>query len=84
MPRHACRQRSAARPTTLSVFNWDSPHHMGTCGLQADDFALLGFAEYELIVASGIDPLESRLVFPYSHSFGSTRNRSFPHIARYR
>ena len=41
------------------VFNWDSPHHMGTCGLQADDFALLGFADYELIVATGIDPLES-------------------------
>jgi thiamine pyrophosphate-dependent acetolactate synthase large subunit-like protein len=41
------------------VLNWDSPHHMGTCGLQADDFALLGFADYELIVATGIDPLES-------------------------
>jgi thiamine pyrophosphate-dependent acetolactate synthase large subunit-like protein len=41
------------------VFNWDSPHHMGTCGLQADDFALLGFADFELIVATGIDPLES-------------------------
>lgn len=41
------------------VFNWDSPHHMGTCGLQADDFALLGFADYDLIVATGIDPLES-------------------------
>jgi hypothetical protein len=41
------------------VFNWDSPHHMGTCGLQSDDFALLGFADYELILATGIDPLES-------------------------
>lgn len=41
------------------VFNWDSPHHMGTCGLQADDFALLGFADYDLIVATGIDPRES-------------------------
>jgi acetolactate synthase-1/2/3 large subunit len=41
------------------VLNWDSPHHMGTCGLQADDFDLLGFARYELIVATGIDPLES-------------------------
>ena len=41
------------------VLNWDSPHHMGTCGLQADDFELLGFADYELIVATGIDPLES-------------------------
>ena len=25
------------------VFNWDSPHHLGTVGLQADDFELLGF-----------------------------------------
>ena len=41
------------------VFNWDSPHHMGTCGLQADDFALLGLADYDRIVATGIDPLES-------------------------
>ena len=41
------------------IFTWDSPHHMGTCGLQAEDFALLGFADYELIVATGIDPLES-------------------------
>ena len=24
------------------VFNWDSPHHLGTCGLQARDFELLG------------------------------------------
>jgi Thiamine pyrophosphate enzyme, central domain len=41
------------------VLNWDSPHHMGTCGLQADDFALLGLADYDRIVATGIDPLES-------------------------
>lgn len=41
------------------VFRWDSPHHLGTCGLQANDFELLGFADYELIVATGIDPAES-------------------------
>lgn len=41
------------------VFNWDSPHHMGTCGLQEEDFELLGFADYDLIVATGIDPAES-------------------------
>jgi hypothetical protein len=41
------------------VFAWDSPHHMGTCGLQARDFELLGFAGYDAIVATGIDPLES-------------------------
>lgn len=41
------------------IFPWDSPHHMGTCGLQADDFELLGFAEYDVILAVGIDPAES-------------------------
>jgi thiamine pyrophosphate-dependent acetolactate synthase large subunit-like protein len=41
------------------ILRWDSPHHMGTCGLQADDFTLLGFAEFDLIVTSGLDELES-------------------------
>jgi hypothetical protein len=41
------------------VLRWDSPHHMGTCGLQARDFELLGFAGYDAIVATGIDPDES-------------------------
>jgi Thiamine pyrophosphate enzyme, central domain len=41
------------------VFPWDNPHHMGTCGLQARDFELLGFATYDAIVATGIDPNES-------------------------
>jgi thiamine pyrophosphate-dependent acetolactate synthase large subunit-like protein len=41
------------------VFAWDSPHHLGTCGLQARDFELLGFAEADAIVATGIDPDES-------------------------
>ena len=41
------------------VLRWDSPHHMGTCGLQARDFELLGFAGYDAIVATGIDPAES-------------------------
>jgi hypothetical protein len=41
------------------VLPWDSPHHMGTCGLQARDFELLGFADYDAIVATGIDPRES-------------------------
>jgi hypothetical protein len=42
------------------VFNWDSPHHLGTVGLQARDFELLGFANQDLIIATGIDPLEVR------------------------
>jgi hypothetical protein len=41
------------------VFPWDSPHHMGTCGLQARDFELLGFADYDVIVTTGVDPNES-------------------------
>jgi hypothetical protein len=41
------------------VFNWDSPHHLGTCGLQAHDFELLGFAELDLLWVVGLDPEES-------------------------
>ena len=41
------------------VFPWDSPHHMGTAGLQERDFELLGLGEAALIVASGVDPDES-------------------------
>jgi hypothetical protein len=41
------------------VLPWDSPHHMGTAGLQARDFELLGFGDAGAVVASGIDPDES-------------------------
>jgi thiamine pyrophosphate-dependent acetolactate synthase large subunit-like protein len=41
------------------VFAWDSPHHLGTCGLQAHDFELLGFADADLIVTTGISDDES-------------------------
>jgi hypothetical protein len=41
------------------VLPWDSPHHMGTCGLQARDFELLDFASYDVIVATGTDLAES-------------------------
>jgi thiamine pyrophosphate-dependent acetolactate synthase large subunit-like protein len=41
------------------VFAWDSPHHLGTCGLQARDFELLGFADADLIVTTGLDTDES-------------------------
>lgn len=43
------------------VFNWDSPHHLGTCGLQSDDFVLLGFADVDLLWTVGLDPAESPL-----------------------
>lgn len=41
------------------VFNWADPHHMGTVGLQADDFRLLNFHELDLVIAFGADPVES-------------------------
>ena len=41
------------------VFAWDSPHHLGTAGLQAADFELLGFRDADLIVATGVDRDES-------------------------
>jgi thiamine pyrophosphate-dependent acetolactate synthase large subunit-like protein len=41
------------------VFAWNSPHHLGTCGLQARDFELLGFADADTIIATGIDDEES-------------------------
>jgi len=41
------------------IYPWDDPHHMGTCGLQRDDFELLGFADYDLIVSIGIDRNET-------------------------
>lgn len=41
------------------VFAWDSPHHLGTCGLQARDFELLGWPDADAIIATGIDDDES-------------------------
>ncbi|MHB8669870.1 MAG: hypothetical protein ACYDAD_04800 [Acidimicrobiales bacterium] len=41
------------------VFDWESPHHAGTVGLQARDFELGGFADAGTILATGIDPMES-------------------------
>lgn len=50
------------------IYPWDDPHHMGTCGLQRDDFALLGFADFDVVLAIGIDPAESPI-----ERFGLTR-----------
>lgn len=41
------------------ILPWDSPHHMGTCGLQARDYELLGLAEYDAVLTVGLDPAES-------------------------
>jgi thiamine pyrophosphate-dependent acetolactate synthase large subunit-like protein len=40
------------------VFAWDDPHHLGTAGLQEQDFALAGFAE-RFVILTGGDPRES-------------------------
>ena len=49
------------------IYPWDDRHHMGTCGLQRDDFELLGFGGFDLVLAVGIDDLESP-----SHRFALT------------
>jgi Thiamine pyrophosphate enzyme, central domain len=41
------------------VLGGDSPHHLGTVGLQARDFELGGFHDADTIVATGIDPDEA-------------------------
>lgn len=40
------------------VFRWDDPHHFGTAGLQARDFELAGLGSVDLLVTSGLDPME--------------------------
>jgi hypothetical protein len=41
------------------LFRWDSPHHMGTVGLQERDFELAGFGEAGRILAVGVDENET-------------------------
>jgi acetolactate synthase-1/2/3 large subunit len=41
------------------VFPWDDVHHIGTCGLQALDYELLGFADLDVLWVTGLDPAES-------------------------
>jgi hypothetical protein len=41
------------------VFGWDSPRHLGTCGLQERDFELLGFGDVDVIVTTGLAADES-------------------------
>ena len=40
------------------VFRWDSPYHGGTAGLQERDFELAGLGDVEVLLTSGLDPLE--------------------------
>lgn len=41
------------------VYPWDDPHHLGTVGLQRDDFSLLDLDTVDLVLMIGTDPLES-------------------------
>jgi acetolactate synthase-1/2/3 large subunit len=41
------------------IYPWDDAHHMGTCGLQERDFELLGLRDFDLVVTTGLDPLET-------------------------
>ncbi len=41
------------------VFDWRSPHHLATAGLQERDFERGGLADTDLIVATGIDDREA-------------------------
>lgn len=41
------------------VFEWNSPHHLGTVGLQARDYELGGFADAALILGVGVDEDEA-------------------------
>ena len=45
--------------TLKGLFRWDSPHHIGTVGLQERDFELAGFGEAERIYAVGVDEQET-------------------------
>lgn len=41
------------------LFEWQSPHHLGTAGLQERDFELAGLGEADLILGTGVDPREA-------------------------
>jgi acetolactate synthase I/II/III large subunit len=40
------------------VFDWRSPHHLATAGLQARDFELGGLGDADLIITTGLDERE--------------------------
>lgn len=41
------------------LFDWQSPHHLGTAGLQERDFELAGLGEADLVLATGLDSHEA-------------------------
>lgn len=44
--------------TAKGLFDWRSPHHLGTVGLQERDLELAGLARAGLVVTVGLDPME--------------------------
>lgn len=48
------------------IYPWNSEHHMGTCGLQRDDFTLLGLGEFDLVIGIGLDEAECHPTMPPS------------------
>ena len=41
------------------LFPWQNRHHLATAGLQALDFELGGLTDADLVIATGLDPLEA-------------------------
>jgi hypothetical protein len=41
------------------IFDWRSRHHLATAGLQGRDFELGGLRDADLVLATGVDPLEA-------------------------
>jgi hypothetical protein len=60
------------------IYPWDSPHHMGTCGLQRDDFILLGLGGFDLVVTIGLDAAETRPTVPSATRFVAGGLRRMP------
>jgi thiamine pyrophosphate-dependent acetolactate synthase large subunit-like protein len=60
----ACAERASVGVLNTwgakGVFDWRSPHHLATVGLQARDFELGGLADADLIVTTGLDEHEVR------------------------
>jgi len=68
------------------IYPWNDEHHMGTCGLQRDDFMLLGLGDFDFVLAIGNDTAEApdeRLDFArLSHFRGNLMQLTVPGAPR--